>query len=80
MTQDLESAVELMPPSQQVRTAQAQPSYPPAPPITDLGGAHGVFDRIRQRLQMAVRGRDQVVEVMIIALLSDGHMLLDGQP
>jgi MoxR-like ATPase len=80
MTQDLESAVELMPPSQQVRTAPAQPSYPPAPPITDLGGAYGVFDRIRQRLQMAVRGRDQVVEVMIIALLSDGHMLLEDYP
>ncbi len=51
-----------------------------APPITDLNGAYGVVQRIRARLQMAVRGRDEVIDLLIIALLADGHMLLEDYP
>jgi MoxR-like ATPase len=51
-----------------------------APPITDLNGAYGVVQRLRNRLQMAVRGRDEVIELLIIAILSDGHMLLEDYP
>ena len=39
-----------------------------APPITDLNGAYGVVQRLRNRLQLAVRGRDEVIELLIIAL------------
>src|SRR5688572_29546173 len=52
----------------------------PAPRITDLNGAYNVFDRLRQRLRTAVRGRDEVIEVIIIALLADGHILLEDYP
>ncbi len=55
-------------------------THTPAPPITDLNGAYGVVQRMRNRLQMAVRGRDEVIELMIVALLSDGHMLLEDYP
>ncbi len=55
-------------------------THTPAPPITDLNGAYGVVQRLRNRLQMAVRGRDEVIELMIIALLSDGHVLLEDYP
>ena len=75
---DTDQIVDVMPPSQ--GREQQHVSYAPAPPITDLAGAHNVFDRIRQRLQMSVRGRDTVIEVIIIALLSDGHMLLEDYP
>lgn len=51
-----------------------------APPITDLNGAYGVVQRLRNRLQLAVRGRDEVIELLIIALLADGHMLLEDYP
>ncbi|MEZ4407616.1 MAG: AAA family ATPase [Polyangiales bacterium] len=51
-----------------------------APPITDLNGAYGVVQRMRARLQLAVRGRDEVIELMIVALLADGHMLLEDYP
>jgi MoxR-like ATPase len=51
-----------------------------APPIHDLNGAYGVVQRLRNRLQMAVRGRDEVIELLIIALLADGHMLLEDYP
>jgi MoxR-like ATPase len=57
-----------------------QVTHTMAPPITDLQNAYGVVQRIRGRLQMAVRGRDEVIELIIIALLSDGHVLLEDYP
>ena len=51
-----------------------------APPITDLNGAYGVVQRMRNRLQTSVRGRDEVIELIIVALLSDGHVLLEDYP
>ncbi len=55
-------------------------THTPAPAITDLNGAYNVVQRLRNRLQMAVRGRDEVIELLIIALLADGHMLLEDYP
>jgi MoxR-like ATPase len=52
----------------------------PAPPITDVKGAFGVFDRLRQRLRRAVRGRDEVIDLVVVALLGDGHVLLEDYP
>jgi MoxR-like ATPase len=52
----------------------------PAPPITDMAGAFGVFDRLRQRLRRVVRGRDEVIDLIIVALLADGHVLLEDYP
>ncbi len=51
-----------------------------APPITDLNGAWGVIERLRGRLRTAVRGRDDAIEVIITALLADGHVLLEDYP
>lgn len=51
-----------------------------APPITDMQGAWGVFDRLRQRLRRTVRGRDEVIDLIIVALLADGHVLLEDYP
>jgi len=51
-----------------------------APPITDLNGAYSVVQRLRSRLQTAVRGRDEVIDLLVIALLADGHMLLEDYP
>jgi MoxR-like ATPase len=51
-----------------------------APPITDLNGAYGVIERVRARLRSAVRGRDDAIEVIICALLADGHILLEDYP
>src|SRR5690349_18311780 len=51
-----------------------------APPITDLNGAYGVVQRLRARLQAVVRGRDDVIELIIIAILADGHVLLEDYP
>lgn len=51
-----------------------------APPITDVAGANSVIERIRSRLQRSVIGRDAVLELVIIALLADGHVLLEDYP
>ncbi len=55
-------------------------THTPAPAITDLNGAYSVVQRLRSRLQAAVRGRDEVIELLVIALLADGHMLLEDYP
>jgi MoxR-like ATPase len=50
-------------------------------PITyDLSQAQALFERLRQRLQAAVRGRDEVIELLLIALFADGHVLLEDFP
>jgi MoxR-like ATPase len=55
-------------------------TYEPAPRIDDLNGAYGVVTRIRDRLRSAVRGRDEVIEQVVTALLADGHVLLEDYP
>ena len=51
-----------------------------APPITSLEEAYGVVQRVRDRLRVAVRGRANEIELVIIALLADGHVLLEDYP
>ena len=51
-----------------------------APRIVDLNGAYSVYYRMRERLRAAVRGRDEVIELVICAVLADGHVLLEDFP
>lgn len=51
-----------------------------APRIVDLEGAHGVFMRMRERLRAAVKGRDDVIDLVLVAVLADGHVLLEDFP
>jgi len=46
----------------------------------DLTQAQGLFERLQRRLQAAVRGRDDVIDLLLIALLADGHVLLEDFP
>jgi MoxR-like ATPase len=46
----------------------------------ELTQAHALADRLRQRLLRAVRGRDDVIELVLIALFADGHVLLEDYP
>jgi MoxR-like ATPase len=46
----------------------------------DLQQAHALAERLRARLSRAVRGRDDVIELILIALLADGHVLLEDYP
>ena len=53
-------------------------THTPAPPITDLNGAYSVVQRLRSRLQTAVRGRDEVK--FVIAHRDDYAFMLDLLP
>ncbi|MSP58972.1 MAG: hypothetical protein EXR72_01295 [Myxococcales bacterium] len=46
----------------------------------DLAAAQQVVLRLRARLAAAVKGRDDVIELVLIALLADGHVLLEDYP
>lgn len=55
-------------------------TYDKAPPIETLPGALTVVKRLRERLVQAVVGRDAVIDLVIVALLADGHVLLEDFP
>ncbi len=42
--------------------------------------AMNVANRLQQRLKAAIVGRDDVIDLVIIALLADGHVLLEDYP
>lgn len=46
----------------------------------DLNQAQALAVRLRDRLAVAVRGRDPVIELLLIALFADGHVLLEDFP
>ncbi len=39
-----------------------------------------VFDRIRQELHREIVGQDRLIDRLLVALLADGHVLLEGVP
>jgi len=49
-------------------------------PDVNLASAREVANRLGERLRAAVRGRDEVVELVLVALLADGHVLLEDYP
>src|SRR5689334_3813298 len=46
----------------------------------DLSAAHQIVRRLRERLTSAVKGRDDVIELILVALIADGHVLLEDYP
>ncbi|MEW6278596.1 MAG: AAA family ATPase [Candidatus Eremiobacterota bacterium] len=45
-----------------------------------LADAAGVLKRLEKRLKHAIRGRDDVIELLLVALMADGHVLLEDYP
>ena len=46
----------------------------------DLHSAHETYLRLRDRCRAAVKGRDDVIDLVLISLLADGHVLLEDYP
>ncbi len=46
----------------------------------ELSRSYSVIERISRRVKKAVIGRDTVIELVLIALFSDGHVLLEDYP
>jgi len=49
-------------------------------PSADIDVAARVVERLRNRLRAAIRGRDEVIDLVLTALLADGHVLLEDFP
>ena len=49
-------------------------------PVETLQDAQAVADAIRARCRAHVMGRDDVIELVLVALFSDGHVLLEDYP
>lgn len=47
---------------------------------TALDEAMNVIQRLRARMKAQVLGRDEVIDLVLVALLSDGHVLLEDFP
>ncbi len=52
----------------------------PTPTKSDLHSARDVLQRLKGRLTHAVRGRDDVIDLLLVALMADGHVLLEDFP
>lgn len=53
-------------------------AFEPAP--MNLADAQQLLHRLSERLKAAIRGRDDVIELVLVALLADGHVLLEDYP
>jgi MoxR-like ATPase len=49
-------------------------------PDTDRGRLHGVFTGLREALASEIVGQAVLVERLLVALLADGHLLVEGAP
>jgi MoxR-like ATPase len=49
-------------------------------PGKGLEAACSVIERLENRLKRAIKGRDDVIDLLLIALLADGHVLLQDYP
>lgn len=45
-----------------------------------LDAAHHTLTALRQRVRAAILGRDDVIELVLVALVADGHVLLEDYP
>lgn len=52
----------------------------PSETVDDVDAAHEVATKLGERMRTAVRGRDDVIDLVLTALLADGHVLLEDYP
>jgi MoxR-like ATPase len=46
----------------------------------DLDKPYSVIKRLENRLKRAMKGRNEVIDLLLVALLADGHVLLEDYP
>jgi len=49
-------------------------------PTTPLQEAHQLLLRVQAEIQKALIGQDEVIRQALVALLADGHVLIEGVP
>ncbi len=56
------------------------PLSSPAPAMQHLEQVRAIAGRLRDRLRADVMGRDDIIELVLVALFADGHVLLEDYP
>ena len=56
------------------------PAHSTTPTLASLDDARDVAERIRAHMRDSVMGRDAVIELVLVALFADGHVLLEDYP
>lgn len=46
----------------------------------DLSGVKAKFDEIRAEIKKVIVGQDDMIDLLLVALLSNGHVLIEGNP
>lgn len=49
-------------------------------PRTDLSLLNEAVLQLRQQIQKIIVGQDEMVQLIVAALLADGHVLIEGVP
>ena len=49
----------------------------PSDPVTSLDEARAIAQKIQVHMRTNVMGRDDVIELALVALFADGHVLLE---
>jgi MoxR-like ATPase len=57
-----------------------EPSSSPAGDVSELTELRTAADRLRAEVAKAVVGQDEALDLLLVALFSDGHILLEGAP
>ncbi|RMI25181.1 MAG: MoxR family ATPase [Calditrichaeota bacterium] len=50
------------------------------PTRIDLGDLHRAVEQIRQEIRKIIVGQEEMVELLLAAILADGHVLIEGVP
>ena len=56
------------------------PNHLTAPPRTDLSRLSAGVARVQQQLARVIVGQQDVIDLLLVAVLADGHVLLEGVP
>ena len=62
------------------RSIEGSRSVEGPPPTRGTTRLHGVFDRLREALSAQIVGQSALIDRLLIALLADGHLLVEGAP
>ncbi len=63
-----------------VPTAEESSPAVPAPPRTDLARLSASIAQVQAQLSRVIVGQQDVIDLLLVALLADGHVLLEGVP
>ena len=68
------------PPPHDLSTPPPHDPTTPAPPRTDLSRLAAGVEQVQRELARVIVGQQDVIELLLVAVLADGHVLLEGVP